>query len=164
MGNTGGGDKSDSLQLKGVSLLAQSLHSTLGPSKDVSDDSSGDPARKQSLFDVYASNFGSTQGLRFGEVFADSPSANYFLALSIVADNAARRCRIELLESKPDSPCACDTPEKAKAMLRRAAPSVDFTSSAQSAIVEKFAQRCKDDYVGAVSSLVSSLAFALNRQ
>jgi hypothetical protein len=156
---------SDSIQLKGVSLLGQSLYATLGPEKDSIESGSGNQASKTtSLFEVYASNFGSTEGLRFGEIFADSPSANYFLGLTIVADNAARKCQVEVLTKKAGSLCDCGSSvEKAREMLSRAVPHIDFHNPTRAELVDEFHKQCQSDYTGAVASLISSLGFAVRK-
>ena len=146
-------------QLKGVTLLSASLFKTLGSDKDKGNTRDRD-GKSVSLFDTYVSNFGSTDGLRFGEIFADSPSANYFLALTILGDNAARKCQVEVLTNAPNTLCKCASKDEAKAMLSRAMPSKDFTKPELQPILEEFQQRCAQDYIGAVSSLIASLAFA----
>ena len=154
----------DGIKLKGANLLAQSLFQTLGPNKDLKP--GGEGGKDTHLFDNYSQNFGNTDGLRFGEIYPDSPSAGYFLALAIIADNAARICQTELGNATPSGPrslCRCNTAEDARAMLDRAVPSAGFSQGANQDLVKKFQERCQADYIGAVSSLVSSLAFAVRQ-
>lgn len=154
----------DGIKLKGANLLAQSLFQTLGPNKDLKP--GGEGGKDTHLFDNYTQNFGNTDGLRFGEIYPDSPSAGYFLALAIIADNAARICQTELGNASPSGPkslCRCSTADDARAMLDRAVPSAGFNQGSNQELVKKFQERCQADYIGAVSSLVSSLAFAVRQ-
>lgn len=147
------------LQLKGTGLLAQSLYNTLGPGKDLSD-RTDEEGRRISMFDLYGSNFGMTDGLRFGEIYPDSPSTAYLLSLAIVAQNAARLCSEELY-NRQLTLCKCDTQEDAFAMLTRAFPYVDFTAEPNAPLVTEFQDKCSKSYVKAISTMLASLAFAL---
>lgn len=153
-------DAMEDLQLKGVNLLGQSLFATLGPRKDLSGltDTEGEPL---SLLEIYAGVFGHTKGLRFGKVFADGPSTAYFLALAILADNAAAKCQEEqwIGGASYAGPCRCDTHDTAQAMLQRAIPFIDFEG--QQDLVTEFALGCHGDYRATVASLVASISFAV---
>lgn len=148
------------VRLKGVALLYQSLYRTLGPNKEKLPPKNG-ARTSENIFDTYAGNFGNTDGLRFGEIYPDSPSASYFLALSIMADNAAKVCQEELLGSPSTSPCKCDTMDSAKALLARALPSTNLSDERGTHLTKQFHERCKADYPAAISALLSSLAFAV---
>ncbi len=148
----------ENIQLKGTSLLAQSLYMTLGPSKDMSGEVD-DEGKELSIFDVYGENFGQTDGLRFGEIFADSPSTSYLMALAILGHNAAQRCMEEIAYGELTL-CQCDTTADAQEMIMRALPFVDAADAGMEEMASEFAKQCRTDYVGAISTLIASLAFA----
>jgi hypothetical protein len=140
------------LKLKGTTLLAQALYSTLGSGKNINDNN-------EDLFDLYSQNLGKTEGLRFGEIYPDSPSASYLLALTIIADNAARRCQDEIATGKGNL-CHCETGDQAKAMMARAFPFAGFDKGEHADVTARFAELCAKNYVAAVSAIISSVGFA----
>lgn len=144
----------DGLRLKGVGLLAQSLYQTLGAKKNISANNGN-----EDLFATYSQNFGNSDGLRFGEVYADSPSTSYMLALAILAGNAAVRCEEEITQGT-GTQCQCNTTQSGSSMLRRAFPKIDFNDQSRAGLVEHFVDTCKKDYRSAISSLISSIGFA----
>jgi hypothetical protein len=152
------------LQLKNASLLSQSVEATFGAGRDLVPDPSqgrnGNPDAKTSCFEVHKHTLGSESNLRFGEIFADSPSTQYFMSLSICASKIATACKADVDASGASSRCDCSTPDKAKALLQRAISQVNFSDAAQAAVVAKVSEGCKTDYKGTISSIVSSLAFA----
>jgi hypothetical protein len=145
------------IRLKGTALLSQALSQTLGPQKDINVND-GD----EHLLETYSNNFGNTNGLSFGEIYADVKSSNlkmtgYMMALNIIAYNAALRCASE----KNAGLCQCDTEETAAAMLGRAIPYRGFCSDENDNYVEDFAALCKENGINAISALISSTAFAI---
>ena len=146
---------SASIQLKSSDMIAQSIYATLGRGKTLRNDG-------QTTTDVteeFKKNFGGTSGLRLGEIYADSPSTSYLLALTIVAELAARRC-MEDINAGNGELCQCSTKEDADAMLKRALPHLNFTDAALSSISDQFSSTCAQDPEGAITSLIGSLAFA----
>jgi len=145
------------VRLKGAGLLAQSLYRTIGPGKDKAVGDGSTP--EENLLATYRQNFGDTEGLRFGEVYADSPSTSYLLALATVGANAASRCQEELAQAG-DSLCRCDTMDAARALLGRAFPALDLNAPSAVQLTQKFQQACASDNRGAIASLISSIGFA----
>jgi hypothetical protein len=156
-------DTEGGLQLKNALLLSQTVESAFGSGKDLIEN----PAQagrnsdaKSSCFEVYKHTLGSEQNLRFGEIFADSPSTQYFMSLSICASKVASACKTDISQTGINSKCDCSTREKTKALLQRAIPQTNFSDSAQAELVEKVFTGCKTDYKGTISAIISSLAFA----
>lgn len=143
----------DVLQLKSADLLRQSIYQTLGRGKTLKVSERG---LTSDITDEFSGNFGGTSGLRFGEIYADSPSTSYLLALAVVADHAANRC----VEDKSEVLCQCDTEESAQKMLNRALPFFDTSLPESQAIVKTFRDACLADQTAALTSLLGSLAFA----
>ena len=142
-------------RLKGTSLLLSSLNYTLGAGKDRDINN-----METSIFTRYGGQFGSTDGLSFGETYSDLKSetlkmTGYMMALNIVARNAALLCSSE--DGAAD--CQCDTEATSSAMLARAIPYRGFCPGDE--YVTEFAKLCQADNVGAITALVSSTAFAL---
>jgi hypothetical protein len=153
------------LQLKNAALLSQAVENSFGAGRDLIPDPSqtgrnANADAKTSCFEVHKHTLGSESNLRFGEIFADSPSTQYFMSLTICASKVAAACKTDVDAQGAASRCDCSTTEKARAMLQRAVPQVNFSEEAQIAVVEKVAQGCKADYKGTIASIVSSLAFA----
>jgi hypothetical protein len=145
------------IQLKSGSMLAQSIFRTLGRGKTLRNQDLG----KVDLMDEYKQNLGGTSNLRIGEIYADSPSASYMLALSIVANNAAKVCTEDTANYSQDaSLCDCSDPATAEAMLKRALPYLSFEDEKVKTVSSAFALECAKDSYGAIASLISSLAFA----
>jgi hypothetical protein len=154
------------LQLKNASLLQQSVELSFGSGKDLMEDPSAPrnaTETKVSCFKVYEPNLGSEAGLRYGEIFADSPSTQYFMSLSICASKIAKSCQEEIRDKKPNSKCDCSTPDKAKRMLQISMPQIDFSLPENAVALSKVTDGCKTDYTGTIASIVSSLAFAQRR-
>jgi hypothetical protein len=143
------------IQLKSSDMIAQSIYSTLGRGKTLRTDG-------QSTTDIteeFKKNFGGTAGLRLGEIYADAPSTSYLLALTIVAELAARRCMEEINAGNGEL-CQCNTEENAEAMLKRALPHLNFADPALTDVSDQFTTTCASDPEGAITSLIGSLAFA----
>ncbi len=143
------------IQLKSSDMIAQSIYSTLGRGKTLRNDG-------QTITDVteeFKKNFGGTAGLRLSEIYADAPSTSYLLALTIVAELAARRCMEEISAGEGEL-CQCNTKENAESMLKRALPHLNFTDPALTGVSEQFTTTCATDPEGAITSLIGSLAFA----
>ena len=146
------------LKLKSSDMLAQSIYAALGPGKTFKREESGEV--RDLMFD-FRRNFGGTSSLRLGEVYADSPSVAYVLALGIVGMNAGTICQELLTKSDPESAnCRCGDEPSAKAMITRALPFLDMKSDEAKAVVSDLAAQCAKDPAGAIGALVSSLAFA----
>lgn len=155
-------------QLKGAFLLSQSVGSSFGQGRDFITPSQRqgveNPLRafqKISCFEWYSTNFGSETGLRFGEIYADSPSSSYFMALAICSQAVASSC---LEDSQiAGSMCYCKTKESALAMLRRAVPFFDFSQGSGQVYVELVTQSCQKDPRRAIAAIMNSIAFVLRR-
>jgi hypothetical protein len=158
------GSPNKDIQLKGAFLLAQSIGATFGQGKDLVEkprQNRNDPVSRESCFSQYGSNFGSEDGLRFGELYADSPSSSYFMALSICAVKVSAACLAE--STDPNSSCFCGTRESAIAMMRRAMPYLDISKPELQPVVDEFEKSCKANYPKAVAALINNLGFVSRR-
>ena len=145
----------DEIRLKGVGLLGRSFADVLGTKKDKN---IANPNER--LFETYRENFGGNEGLGYGDIYADHLTESqmmtaYFLALNIVAYNAALQCQNGSVQEL----CRCDDLASAEAMLSRALPTLESCEEHQSLVFE-FSQLCQENYIYAVTSLMSSVAVA----
>lgn len=154
-GHCSGDGLESGIRLKGVGLLARTYADVLGPGKDVSV-TDGD----ERLFQTYRTNFGGNEGLGYGEIYADNYSEDqtmsaYFMALNYLAYNAAMQCE----SGGRQGPCRCDDQASAGAMLERAIPWAS-TCGEQEQMAGEFLALCQQNYVRALTSLMSSVAIA----
>ncbi len=152
------GSAAKELKLKSTDILAQSIFAALGPGKTLK---KSDGAGTRDLMADFSRNFGGTTSLRLGEVYADSPSVAYILALGIVGTNAGAVCKDQLAKKDPEGDkCRCDDAPSANAMISRALPFLDMDTDDSRGLVDELTAQCLKDPAAAVSSLISSLAFA----
>lgn len=145
-----------SIRLLDASGLAVKLESTVGSNK-----SSNASNPSENLFETYISNFGTREGLSFGDLGADKMNesnlmVNYMLALNIVAYNAALLCEA----GGKKGLCDCSSADKSEGLLRRIAPYLSFSGAAEKELASEFANLCGQDYVRAMAASLSSVAFA----
>ena len=146
----------EGIRLKGVGLLSRTYNDVLGSQSDVSVLNA-----EERLFETYRGNFGGNEGLGYGDIYADNLDQTqtmtaYFLALNYVAQNAAIRCENRGRQGL----CACDSQLTAKQMLTRAIPSLNGCEQETEELSVEFAGLCQDNYIDAVTSLMSSVSVA----
>ena len=144
------------IRLKGVGLLSRTYNDVLGAKSDVSVINS-----EERLFETYRGNFGGNEGLGYGDIYADNLNQTqtmtaYFLGLNYVAYNAALQCENKGRQGL----CACENKESALEMLKRAIPSLTACEQQGQSLAEEFSALCQDNYIDAVTSLMSSVAVA----
>ena len=132
------------LQLKNTDQLRSSLFSTFGPGVE----------RRRDGTDIvgnYASTFGTSTNLGIGDRYGDRVSTGYLMSLAIVASHVGEVCSTDDRES-----CRCESLGESLAMLQRALPGHDRLEL----MAPSFAEACQISRKDAVTTLVSSLAFA----
>ena len=156
--------KFELVRLKDSNLLAKALTATFGLGMDESYDEIDADGNPISVIEKYRKTFGSTEGLRAGELVADvlnESSTSYMLALNILADTVGKRCLDAVSNASANRHlCRCDSGTDARATLQRAIPWHDFDGDDASEIVSHFSDVCRGSVREAVTALISSLAFA----
>lgn len=147
------------IRLKDRSLIIKSFTETVGVGKHYDFMSPDDD-----IFEKFGTQFGDAGGLSFGETFSDvkndaEKKNGYFLALNIVADNAGKVCAME--SNLEDEKCKCESKEDAEAMLSRAFPHLDFSSSVFQDQVSSMSELCEENRSQAIAAVLSSLLFAI---